>query len=304
MPASQLTLRNFDPAADFERLLELLRAAAEADRDGHEVDPERERRFLELEEHNPHSDRWVVEHVSRPGQMLGFGMIWGLPKKPAQLQIVVHPEWRRRGIGSTLLAALRSRAESLAAPSLGMNAYGSNQSAAAFLRAHGFSVQGRYSHLLGSLRPRFPQPDWPAGWSIRHGDAQLSPQTVVEGFNRAYAGLWGHRDTSLAQVSDWLKEWNPRDFILAYDPRERLAGMCRTDSQPETGYIDAPGLVQAWRQPELYQMLLLEALAYLQACGKQTVELESWGDPPEVLARYEMLGLLPVEQVDAWQRRL
>lgn len=70
---------------------------------------------------------------------------------------------------------------------------------------------------------------------------------------------------------------------------------------PDEGLVDGPGVVPEARRPGNYRQLLLGACAEL---GPGPVDLDSWGDEPDVLETYADLGFAPVEQTGGWELRL
>ena len=78
-------------------------------------------------------------------RILGFGTVLRKGKTSELANLAVLPEFRRRGVGSQLLAGLAEIAESLG--SLRMNLYvkESNTGAAKLYRLFGFSVLGRHT---------------------------------------------------------------------------------------------------------------------------------------------------------------
>ena len=79
------------------------------------------------------------------GRILGFGAVLRKGKASEVANLAVLPEFRRRGVGSQLLAGLAEIAESPG--SLRMNLYvrQSNTGAAKLYRLFGFSVLGRHA---------------------------------------------------------------------------------------------------------------------------------------------------------------
>jgi hypothetical protein len=83
-----------------------------------------------------------------------------------------------------------------------------------------------------------------------------------------------------------------------YDVNDPI-GLCTIF--PSERLIDGPGVLPRARGPSAYVRLLLGACAEL---GSGTVDLESWGDDPAVIAAYEELGFAVVERATGWQFRL
>ncbi len=109
----------------------------------------------------------------------------------------------------------------------------------------------------------------------------------------AYRGLWGHKQV----VADATP---PTDAVVVglYDGAEAI-GICTIFTRERL--VDGPGVVPKAREAGNHARLLLGACAVL---GPGSVDLDSWGDRPEVIRAYAELGFATVEQVGGWEMRL
>jgi len=109
----------------------------------------------------------------------------------------------------------------------------------------------------------------------------------------AYRGLWGHKKVA-ADTSP------PTDATVVglYDGAEPL-GICTVWARERL--VDGPGVVPKARSTSNYARLLLGACA---ALGPGSIDLDSWGDRPDVIQAYADLGFVPVEQVTGWEMQL
>lgn len=78
------------------------------------------------------------------GIILGFGAVLRKGKTAGLANLAVLPEFRRRGVGSQLLAGLAEIAESLGCSRMSLYVRQSNTGAADLYRLFGFSVLGRH----------------------------------------------------------------------------------------------------------------------------------------------------------------
>ncbi len=107
----------------------------------------------------------------------------------------------------------------------------------------------------------------------------------------AFRGQWGHRTPQ-----EWPLDLPAGTITLCLRRDGEVAGLCRVE--PETGLIDAPGLVPEHRYLAGYQALLAAALAMVRT---PTATMESWGDELERVRSAERLGLRTAEYVQGWE---
>jgi ribosomal-protein-alanine N-acetyltransferase len=78
-----------------------------------------------------------------PRQVVGYGGFWYIVDEAHISTIAAHPEWRGRGVGERLLAAMLERALDLGAVLSTLEVRVSNERAQNLYRKHGFEVVGR-----------------------------------------------------------------------------------------------------------------------------------------------------------------
>lgn len=307
IPAA-VSYRPFQPDADVPRLVQLLEAVEASDRSGLDVNEAEIVAQMRYAGHDPRQDRWVAESNDAPGEIVGFGAIYKPPTgERADAQIYVHPAYRRSGIGSTLLTSLLQRARHLGAQTVGINASAQDAAAEGFLKRQGFVPVSAYTrlHVSGTVVP--PLALWPTGYSARVYDAAHDFSTLLDGLNRCYAGQWGHNPVTAEELATWLPDFSPDGIFFAFGPGQRLVGMVRAETSERlsasygapTLNLDAPGVIPELRHAEgvdLYTPLLVTAWRWARAHFPGIVQLESWGDTPHVLARYQRLGFRTVLQ--------
>jgi hypothetical protein len=110
---------------------------------------------------------------------------------------------------------------------------------------------------------------------------------------RVYRGLWGHKHVTADATP-------PVDAVVVglYDRAEAI-GLCTVF--PAERLVDGPGVVLTARTPSNYARLLSGACAVL---GPGSIDVDSWGDHPDVIRAYADLGFEPIEQVRGWELRL
>jgi hypothetical protein len=135
------------------------------------------------------------------------------------------------------------------------------------------------------LRAESPSPGEPL--------PRLRPEQFAATQDVAFRGLWGHKLVAPDAAPP------AGAIVLGLYEREEPVGLCTIF--PADRLVDGPGVLPVARTPDAYARLLLGACAEL---GAGSVDLDSWGDDPAVIAAYEELGFAAVERDGGWQRRL
>lgn len=309
-------IRPFDVESDIPRLVWLLTTAESIDQSGEDISEENLRAQLTVPHHNPALDRWVIEHPHHQDDLIGHSVVWSASTadgvRVVEVSIVIHPEWRRQGLGTELLTRSIARAQTLEAVLMRLYADTRDHATTAFLTKHHFQPVSAYTEMGAAIDIIGETANLTSGYSIRSYRDVQQIQALVDGFNQGFAGLWGHHIVTEADVTQALPSLTWEGVFLLFAPDGTVAGICcaqchsqRTErnGQP-TGYIDSPGVVPAHRSESLYQALLLHAVQWLRTQHQTRVELESWGDTKETIQSYEQLGFSIMRQQLAYQRVL
>ncbi|HEY7418098.1 MAG TPA: GNAT family N-acetyltransferase, partial [Ktedonobacteraceae bacterium] len=304
--------RHFDVQRDFMPLVTLLNDVEQTDHDGEDVSEAALREQLTWTGHNLALDRWVAT-LSDNTSLVGYGAIFKTPNDDcADLYVAVHPEWRRHGIGSELLAHLLERAHEVGSHTVRVYAGVQHQAAKLFLSNHGFDPVATYTRMTIPGSQSFPVPALPPGFVVRSYDQIQQIDLFTETTNRCYEGLWGHRQVSQEEVAEWLPHLLAEGIFLLFSPDGVAVGICRAEISEHlttlrgasTGLVDAPGIISSYREANLYVPLLLTALRWLAPQSPTTIEIESWGDSADVLAQYRALGFTPMQEATSYSRDL
>jgi chaperonin GroES len=149
--------------------------------------------------------------------------------------------------------------------------------------------------LSGDGFERFPGYVRLRAESPPHGEAlsRLRPEHFAATQDAAFRGLWGHKLVAPDAAPP------AGAVVLGLYAREEPVGLCTVF--PAERLVDGPGVRADARTPDSYTRLLLGACAEL---GPGSVDVDSWGDGPAVIAAYEELGFAVAERNGGWQRRL
>ncbi len=243
--------------------------------------------------------------------LIGYGLLFMQIPERGALGIVVHPAWRRRGVGTCLLNQLKVAAKAAGAGYVYTEENEQNQPATAFLRAAGFQAAGDVWVLQAPTELDFSAPDWPAGYSVRSYAEIQDIHVLLEACNRVYGDMQGHSEntaggTKAEELAGWIENWDPHGIWVAFGPDGAPAGTLRAVSQDsETeDLIDGPGVAPQHRACRLQRPLILTAAGWLRGQGRRTLRMECWGDTTETVVLYQELGFRVAEHAVSFKQDL
>jgi mycothiol synthase len=310
MDLNQLLFRSFSPDKDIPDLLSLYKSVEAVDQSNLEINEQTLQAQLKLPGHDPLKDRWVVEVPDGSTSLIASGVLSVAPGSfLVEANILVHPDWRRRRVGTTLLSKIVDRSRQLDAGAIQIYANVKHPAAPSFLQKNGFIAQGAYTELRFTEGVRLPPVIWPYGYTMRPYAEVQDVSILTQAMNLCYIPLWGHHEVSEKEMSSWLPNFNQQGLFLVFSEKGRVIGISRVEPSSErtqkngvpTGYIDAPGIVPQHRRLDLYRALVLTGIRWLHEQGQSLIEMESWGDKLEVLKMYRELGFTDIRQLVCFQ---
>jgi mycothiol synthase len=255
-----------------EELQELIDASAQAD--GHE--PVGEHKFLRLK----HGDDLAIGVLAyEGGRLVGYGhtVTWGSgDERRVSCEMTVHPEFRRRGIGRTLLNCIIEHAELQEARTLDLWAYNDSGAARAIAGAFGFDETRRLLHMHRHPGPP-PVPVMPEGVTLRAFRPGADEDMVLALNNRIFAGHpengnWTLEDLQARMRQPWF---NPDDLLIAeVDGTPGGFHWLKVEDRPgegRVGEVYVIGVLPDFAGMGLGRYLLAEGLTHLSQRGVDAV---------------------------------
>jgi mycothiol synthase len=218
-------------------------------------------------------------HLDTAGDQLG--------NKVAEL--VVHPAFRRQGIGARLLAAVAERAQPLRVWS-----HLDHPAAVRLAERYGFE-RVRALHRMGMdfSADEFPEPRLPDGVRLRAFVPGQDEAAMVAVNARAFAWHPEQGGLTVQDVLDTEKEdwFDPAGFFLAVDQEDKVLGFHWTKVHPDsTGEVYVVGVDPDAQGGGLGKALTLAGLRHLQGLGLPKVMLYVESDNAPAIAVYAKLG--------------
>ncbi|MDQ4010901.1 MAG: mycothiol synthase [Actinomycetota bacterium] len=275
------------PDGQIADVVGLLAAAAAFDG----VDPISEAASLRL--HHPGTGAHLLAHdgalAEHPeGALVGYA---GLDERAERrtAEFAVHPEYRRRGVGGALLAALLDR---VSGP-LWVWAHGEHPAALRLAERAGLTRRRELLQLRRGLDDPIPPRALPDGVTLRSFVPGEDEAAVVRVNNRAFSwhpeqSHWDIRELAVREAQPWF---DSKGFLLAVDPQGRLLGFHWTKVHPAGhGEVYVIGVDPDAQGTGLGAALTVAGMEHLRERGLAEVMLYVESDNVTALQTYRKLG--------------
>lgn len=220
----------------------------------------------------------------------------------------VHPAWRRRGIGTFLLAWAEARAaERFAAFDDGLgtvirlSAYETQADRIALFERSGYAATRWFTEMIRDLARPLPQVADPPGIEVLDWTEDLS-EAAREVHNEAFADHWGSQPVTEYSWNKWRNEfWLPDASFVAFDG-ERAVGYLKSSMFPHDfesrrrteAWIEGLGTIRSHRGCGIGSALLLRAMEAYRVRGLDYAALGVDSENPTgAFGLYSRLGFEP-----------
>jgi len=308
--AGRLRLRQFAGEADVDAFQAIYNAANEAD--GVEERISREALAHWVSRQTPHYDPvhdTVVAEIE--GRVVGYGWTSWVDTTDGLRDYVtrgqVHPDWRRKGVGTAILAHNEARLRELAAAHetdrprrYAAFAGEERPGARALLARAGYEAVRWFFDMVRPTLDEIVVPDLPAGIEIRPVAGRAQMRQLFDADVEAFADHWGGFDASDESFEAWLSDPDiePSLFVVAWDGAEIAGAVENVINEHENrelgrqrGLLDGVFVRRAWRGRGLGAALVARSLVLLRDRGMTSAWLGVDADNPTgALRLYEKAG--------------
>jgi len=224
-------------------------------------------------------DAWVVQ--STEGAIAGYAYVWCRKHTRIDVEVYVHPEHYRRGIGTTLvrMAEMRARDEVPLAPEgeqVVLNNWinARNADARELLEREGFQPVRFFWRMETPLSGVVAASRLPEGFAIENAEGEEQLPLIYATVDEAMSDHWGHVHVP---YDEWIKRtrgplFDPRLWFLAVQDEES-AGVALCTLSEGIGWVNTLAVRRPYRQRGLGLALLLHTFSELNKAGAKRVRL-------------------------------
>ena len=235
---------------------------------------------------------------------------------------VVHPEWRRRGVGRRLMEAVYARGEEyltkieVATVHFQSNTRDVEEDRKALYERFGMAPI-RYSvNLVRAVNGNLPPVTMPEGYRLRAFDPERDAETVWRVDNTAFRDHWGHAESKLEVFLHWTKRpyMRPELWFLAEEEASgEVVGLGLNVIDPDwiaqtgrqEGYLDTLAVLREHRKRGLGRALICKSLQALRDAGTEAVHLHAdSANPTGAMRLYEGVGFEVRKRYVAYRRTM
>ena len=306
-------IRNYRPG-DEEAWLALIRACLDFRQRFFNRSPSLDALRVVIE--HPHMDAAQnLFFAEASGLFVGYAELWCAAGTELTARTVgrllVHPEWRRCGLGTALLARIEHRARAEGGRYLDIMAAKQHHAGRQFLSARGFSIV-HYAWQMALLEiDAAPVPGWPAGYSTRTFVPGQDEHTSTKLENECFQDEWEYVPVKLGEIEGFVRSPSFRaDGVIYAVHQGQVVAEC-------WNWIDDERIAQTgekrgdiWclcvhpqhRRRGLGRALLLAGVQWLRQQGMTSAYLTVDGANERAKHLYQSVGFV-TQRTNIWYRK-
>jgi mycothiol synthase len=312
-----LAIRNYQPA-DLPALAQLINEADHVDDAGFATTPTVLGHRLAEPGVRPAENLFVAEV---DGRLVGYVILARRTEETIDrinAVGIVHPQWRRRGIGTALMQRAEAQARTFLRDKpvfLDMVARGHVAGAAELALSQGLQPVRYFFYMQCHDLQHLPEPAFPPDIRLRTFVLGQDEEEFVRADNDGFSDHWGFVPVTLEQIRHLLGLPGVRadNWLLAVDPAGHIAGFClllfpEMDPQmlrTNPPLIDDLAVIHAYRRRGIGRALLLAGMHHIRSQGFAAAALAVDADNPnQALRLYESVGFVVVSPSTAYRKEL
>jgi len=324
-PTFDLTCRTYRSEQDCQAIAGLLSTVALVDGPEEARTEEEMRQILSGPLVMPEENLFLFEVRD---QLVAYGRIQ-LEEGPQQNTFLVwglvHPDWRRRGIGARVMERVEQRIHERLGETTHQIVYArtwtqlKHEDRQALYRKMGYELARYFFDMERTLHEEgspveVPEPVYPGGIVVQTLGERPDLDAVLLTVNEAFRDHWGHTDTTLEQWQHWTTDpdHRPDMWFIAWDTeKDEPTGICGNGISPEhnarvgrqEGWVDVLAVRRAYRGQGLGRALLLTGMKALQDERMQWAMLSvDTENLTGALRLYEGAGFRPAKRSGAFRK--
>jgi len=303
-----LTFRGYSGPEEHDRIAAVIQRCMDADGVDEVVNADEiTNLFTHMRNFDPTKDVLLAEIG---GDLVGYARMNWLHESTGDVIFrhrgCVLPEWRRKGIGSTLLRYARDHLKALArhAPHEELRYFevylaDTESDAQALLKSAGYQPVRYFFEMVRPLDAEIPEIEMPEGLEV-HPANPNQYRAVFDAADEAFQDHWGHVPGTDSDYQWWVESpyFQPERWKVAWD-NGQIAGMVLNYIYGEEnerynrkrGHTEDISVRRPWRRRGLARSLLAQSLEMLKEEGMEEATLGVDTDNPSgALGFYEDLG--------------
>ncbi|MBC7232336.1 MAG: GNAT family N-acetyltransferase [Chloroflexi bacterium] len=231
---------------------------------------------------------------------------------------IVHPNWRRRGIGTALMQRAIEHARTFKRDKplfLQIGVRHQVAGAEELALSLGLKPVRYFFYMECHDLDHIPEPVFPEGISVRPYIVGQDDAAFVETYNEGFSDHWGYVPTTLDEVKHWQNApgFRAENNLLAVDASGRIVALCLVlfpQMEPDLlqknpPLIDDLAVHPAYRRRGIGRALLLAGMRRIREEGYHAAALGVDADNPnQALRLYESVGFTTVARSTYYRKEL